>query len=101
MIHVIASVHVREGRLPAFLRIFKANIPAVLAEEGCMEYVPAVDAPSGLPPQELDSNVVTIIEKWRRLEDLKAHLATPHMRSYREEVKDLVDRVTLKVLAEA
>jgi quinol monooxygenase YgiN len=54
-----------------------------------------------LPPQELNANVVTIIEKWRRPEDLQAHLATPHMRAYREKVNDLVEKVSFKVLTEA
>jgi quinol monooxygenase YgiN len=29
---------------------------------------------------------------------LQAHLKTPHMAAYREEVKDLVDQVSLQVL---
>ena len=84
--------------LKQFDEIFKSNIPTVLKEEGCIEYVPTVDVPTGLPPQDLDQNVVTIIEKWRRLEDLLAHLSAPHMLAYREQVKDLVDSVSLKVL---
>jgi len=49
----------------------------------------------------LNSNVVTIIEKWDSLEDLKTHLSAPHMLAYKENVKDIVDRVSLKVLGEA
>lgn len=101
MINVIASVHVKEGRVSEFLEIIKSNIPEVLGEEGCIEYVPTIDVPSGLPPQELDKNVVTIIEKWDGLEELQAHLSAPHMLAYRERVKDLVVKVTLKVLAAA
>ena len=101
MIYVIASIHVREGHVPEFVDIFKSNIPLVLEEEGCIAYVPTVDVETGLPPQEKDANIVTIIEKWRSLEDLKAHLAAPHMLSYREKVKDLVAGVSLKVLTEA
>ena len=66
-----------------------------------MEYVPTIDVPTGLPPQELDNNVVTIIEKWDSLEDLQAHLSTPHMLAYKERVEDIVDKVSLKVLGEA
>ena len=63
--------------------------------------MPTIDVPTGLPPQELNNNVVTIIEKWGSLEDLQAHLLTPHMLAYKEKVKDLVDKVSLKVLGEA
>jgi len=101
MIYVLASIRIKEGRRDAFLEIFKANIPDVLKEEGCLEYVPTVDMATGLPPQELNAHVVTIIEKWRSLDDLKAHLAAPHMLAYREQVKDLVAGLSLKVLTAA
>jgi quinol monooxygenase YgiN len=101
MINVIASIHIKEGQVAAFLDIFKSNIPNVLQEQGCMEYIPTVDVPTGLAPQELDGNVVTILEKWGSVENLKAHLVSPHMRAYQAKVKDLVEKVTVKVLAEA
>ncbi len=101
MINVIASIHIKEGRLSEFVEIFKSNIPNVLEEKGCIEYVPTIDVPTGLAPQELNNNVVTIIEKWGSLEDLQAHLSAPHMLAYREKVKDLVDKVSFKVLGEA
>ncbi|MFH2132173.1 MAG: putative quinol monooxygenase [bacterium] len=101
MINVIAFIHVKEGRLPAFVEIFKSNIPLVLQERGCIEYVPAVDYPSGFAAQKLDENVVTIIEKWESLADLQAHQSSAHMLAYKEKVKDLVDHVVLKVLKDA
>ncbi len=101
MINVIASIHIKEGRLSEFIEIFKSNIPNVLEEKGCVEYVPTIDVPTGLPPQELNNNVITIIEKWGSLEDLQAHMTTPHMLAYKEKAKDLVDKVSLKVLTEA
>ena len=100
MINVIASIHIKEGRLSEFIEIFKSNIPKVLEEKGCTAYVPTIDVPTGLPPQELNDNVVTIIEKWDSLEDLQAHLSAPHMLAYKENVKNLVDKVSLKVLGE-
>jgi len=51
MINVIASIRVKEGRRAEFLDIFKANIGTVLHEKGCLEYVPTIDVPTGLPPQ--------------------------------------------------
>lgn len=101
MIYVIASICIREGHVSEFVDIFKSNIPHVLEEEGCIAYVPTIDMETGLPPQERDANIVTIIEKWRSLEDLKAHMTAPHMLAYREKVKDLVADVSLKVLTEA
>jgi quinol monooxygenase YgiN len=101
MISVIASISVKPGSLPKFLEIFKANVPAVKAENGCVEYRPTVDVPTGLAPQKLDADLVTIVEKWTSLDTLRAHLAAPHMAIYREKVKDLVAGVSLKVLQDA
>jgi len=101
MINVIASIHIKEGRLSEFIEIFRSNVSNVLEEKGCIEYVPTVDVPTGLPPQELNSNTVTIIEKWGSLEDIQAHLSAPHMLAYKEKVKDLVDKLSFKILKEA
>ncbi len=101
MISVIAAVRVKEGKLAPFLQVLRSNVPNVVKEDGCIEYVPMVDAPTGLPGQELDGNAVTIIEKWSGVDALLAHLASPHMLSYREKVKDLVDAVSLKVVTPA
>ncbi|MEN8212390.1 MAG: putative quinol monooxygenase [Thermodesulfobacteriota bacterium] len=101
MINVIASIHIKEGKLEEFIEIFKSNVQAVLKEKGCMEYIPTVDVPTGLPPQELNSNVVTIIEKWDNLDYLKAHLSSPHMFEYREKTKNLVDKMSVKILKDA
>ncbi len=100
MINVIASITVKAGKVAEFVEIFKSNIPAVLKEKGCLEYIPTIDYPTGLSPQKLDGNVVTILEKWRSFEDLQVHLAAPHMLEYRERVKDIVDKVSFKVLEE-
>ncbi len=101
MVNVIASIRVKAGRLSEFLDIFKANVPSVREERGCIEYFPAVDIDADLPPQSFDENIVTVIEKWESLEALRDHLQTPHMLAYREKVKDIVEDVSLKVLEEA
>ena len=101
MISVIASVHVKAGKISEFLDIFKAVMPEVRKEKGCIEYFPAVDFDTKLPPQVLDENVVTIIEKWESPEALRGHLRAPHMLAYREKVRDIVETLSLKVLQDA
>ena len=98
MISVLAFVRVKPGRLSDLIREFDANVGHVRAENGCIEYYAAVDIETGLGVQVLDADMVTVIEKWESLEALRAHLAAPHMATYREKVKDIVDGVTLKVL---
>jgi quinol monooxygenase YgiN len=101
MITVLASIRIKEGKIPEYLDIFKANIPHVKNEKGCIEYFPAVDIDSNHPAQERDSNIVTIVEKWESLDTLYNHLQTPHMLAYRENVKDIVENVSIKILQQA
>jgi quinol monooxygenase YgiN len=101
MINVIATIYVKEGRMSEFIDIFKSNIPNVLNETGCVEYIPTIDLPMGLTTQQCNENVVTIIEKWHSLDDLKKHFSAPHMLIYRERVKDYVENVSLRVLKQA
>ncbi|PLX40271.1 MAG: antibiotic biosynthesis monooxygenase [Deltaproteobacteria bacterium] len=101
MVSVIASIKVKSGCKDLFLTAFKANVPAVLAEEGCLEYAPMVDLETKWPVQALDGNVVTIIEKWESLDALKEHLASEHMAAYREKTEDLVMEAAVKILTAA
>ncbi|MDB5391530.1 MAG: hypothetical protein JWM11_7176 [Planctomycetaceae bacterium] len=102
MIYVIATVQVAPGMRSAFLAEFRRLVPDVLAEAGCLFYGPAVDIPSGLGRQiPLRDSVVTIVESWESLEHLQAHIAAPHMATYRERVKDLVLTSGLQVLSPA
>ncbi len=101
MINVIASIRVKAGRRSEFLEVFKSNVPNVREEKGCIEYLPTVDIDADLPPQVLDENVVTIIEKWESLKALRDHLVAPHMLAYKEKVQDIVEGLSVKVLQEA
>src|SRR6516162_10705978 len=99
MIHVIATIELVEGQREAFLKEFHALVPRVRAENGCLEYGPAVDLATGLAAQGLPrADVVTVIEKWSDLAALKAHLTAPHMEAYRPRVKHLVRSTALQIL---
>lgn len=101
-VYVVATIAVKEGKLDEFVKIFKANVPNVLAEDGCVYYSPVVDVDSGIDMQgALRADVMVVMEKWTSLEALHAHLKAPHMDTYREAVKDLVTGVDLQVLKNA
>ena len=101
MINVIASIQIKDGRRSEFIEHFKANVPNVLEEKGCIACAPTVDVLPGLPRQEVNENGVTVIEKWSSLEDLKAHLTAPHMLAFREKVQDLMEGASLRILEDA
>ncbi len=99
MIHVLATITLHPGKRAEWLTVFKGLVPLVHAEDGCIEYGPAIDVPSGLGNQSpVNDDEVVVIEKWASLDALKAHGAAPHMASYRERVKDMVAGVKLRIL---
>jgi quinol monooxygenase YgiN len=101
MIHVIATVAVADGRRGDFLREFHKVVPDVRNEEGCIEYGPAVDLRTDMPQVRFRENTVVIVEKWRDLASLQAHLKAPHMLAYRKQVKELVIGMEVQVLEPA
>jgi quinol monooxygenase YgiN len=99
MIHVVATIQIATGRRDDFLKEFRAIVPAVRAEKGCLEYGPTVDLPTNVPVQPpVRNDVVTVIEKWEDIPSLEAHLVAPHMLAYRAKVKDLVRSTQVQVL---
>lgn len=101
MIHVIAHISVRPGTRDAFLAEFHRLVPLVLAEDGCLEYGPAVDAETPIKAQQTDENRVVIIERWESVPQLQAHLIAEHMQSYRERVREMVVETKLQILSPA
>ena len=102
MIHVLATIELNAGRREEFLAEFHRLMPLVRAEQGCIEYGPAVDLPTGLPAQEpVRPQTVVVIEKWADLPALHAHLQAPHMVEYRGRLKEFVRAVRLQILQPA
>ncbi|MGD0231059.1 MAG: putative quinol monooxygenase [Syntrophorhabdales bacterium] len=101
MVYVVVPVRVKAGKLAEFLELFRSVAPLVRKEKGCLQYVAATDLDTGLPPQVLDKDVVTIIERWEDIEALKNHLATSHMAGYFEKEKALTEGGAIKILKEA
>ena len=99
MIHVIAFITTQPGLREKVLTAFNANVPAVLAEDGCIEYGATVDA-KDLPPGRNSVGVDTFVavEKWASLAALQAHAVSPHMKAYGASVKDMVANRVIHVL---
>jgi quinol monooxygenase YgiN len=99
MIHVLATIELRDGTREQFLEEFRKVVPPVRAEAGCLEYGAAIDAVTSLPVGVPNRpNVVMVVEKWASLDALQAHLVAPHMLEYRPRVKEFVERVSLQIL---
>jgi quinol monooxygenase YgiN len=99
MIHVLATVTLAPGTRDRFLTVFNANVPNVLAEDGCLEYGAAVDAITDIRSQAaVRPDVVVVVEKWRDVAALKAHSQAPHMTTYRAAARDFMQSVSLQIL---
>ena len=101
MINVLATIQLKPGTRDKFFEVFNANVPAVLAEDGCIEYYPTVDVDAKIDSQAKDENAVVVIEKWESLEALHAHLEAPHMVQFRSDAGEMIEGLSLKVLAKA
>jgi len=98
MVHIIASIYIKEGKLSDVMKIYESFVPKVLAETGCIMYCPTADLETEIPTQLKEKNIVTVIEKWEDLEAFHAHLSAQHSCEFREDIKDIVEKVSIKVL---
>lgn len=100
MVHVIAVITAKPGKREAILEAFRANVPNVRAEQGCIEYGAAVDADPALPFQaKYGPDTFLAIEKWQSMDALKAHAAAPHMAAYGAKTRDLIASRVIHILS--
>ena len=99
MIHVIAVITAKPGQRDTILQHFRANVPAVKAEDGCIEYGAAVDAENPLPFQtQWGPDTFLVVEKWAGMDALKAHAAAPHMAAYGAKTRELIASRVIHIL---
>ena len=100
MIHVVAVLTTKPGKREEVLKHFRANLRAVRAEQGCIEYGATVDADPAVPVQtKYGPDTFVVIEKWESMDALAAHGAAPHMQAFGATVKDLLAERAVHVLS--
>ena len=99
MIHVLAIITTKPGQRDTVLQAFRANVPAVRAERGCIEYGAAIDAEGlGSIQTKVGPDTFVVVEKWESVDALKAHAAAPHMKAYGAKTKEMVAARVIHVL---
>jgi len=102
MIHVVAIITAKPGQRENILTHFRANVPAVRAEKGCIEYGPAIDLAPALKFQAAcGPDTFVVIEKWESAEALMAHAAAPHMAAYAGKTKEFIASRAVHILQPA
>ncbi|MEO1101695.1 MAG: putative quinol monooxygenase [Pseudomonadota bacterium] len=81
MIIIEASARIPDGAWDSAKSAMEAMILASREEEGCIEYAYSLDI--------LDTSVMRIIERWKDMDALKFHFATPHMATFRAALAEL------------
>ena len=100
MVHVIAVITAKPGKREEVLKHFRANVPAVRAEKGCIEYGAAVDADPALSVQtKYGTETFVVVEKWESMDALKAHAAAPHMAAYGAKTKEMIANRVIHILS--
>jgi quinol monooxygenase YgiN len=100
MIHVVAVITAKPGQREKILEAFRAHVPAVRAEDGCIEYGAAVDADGlGSFQTKFGPDTFVVVEKWASVDALKAHGAAPHMAAYAAKTKDMIASRAIHVLS--
>ncbi len=100
MIHVLAVVTAKPGMRDSILQHFRANVPAVRAEDGCIEYGAAIDAQDALAFQtRFGADTFVVVEKWASMAALKAHAAAPHMAAYGAKTKEMIASRVIHILS--
>ena len=102
MIHVFAVITAKPGQRESILTHFRANVPAVRAEKGCMEYGAAINADPALSIQtKYGPDTFLVVEKWESMDALKAHAAAPHMVAYGAKTKEFIASRVIHILQPA
>jgi quinol monooxygenase YgiN len=100
MINVVAIITAKPGMRAQILEAFRANMPAVHAEAGCIEYAPHVDAEgAGSFQAKFGPDTFVVLEKWESLEALGAHARSPHMAAYAAKTRDMIASRVIHILS--
>jgi quinol monooxygenase YgiN len=102
VVYVIATLALAPGTRSAFLAEFAKVVPLVHAEEGCIEYLPVVDAETDIASHHrLGPDTVVILEKWASVAALRAHDTAAHMQAYRARVKEYLRGREIRIMQAA
>jgi len=102
IVHVIAILTAKPGQRDTVLTLFNANVPAVLAEDGCMFYEATIDAENvGLGKAAFGPDTFVVVEKWSCMVALNAHSSSAHMAAFGVAVKDMMADRSVHVLSPA
>jgi quinol monooxygenase YgiN len=103
MINIVAVITAKPGNLAEILAAFRAYLPTVLAEEGCIDYTPLVDTEgiSSRIQTPIGADTLMVIEKWSNIEALRAHGVAANTATFTVRIDQLAISRVIHVLSPA
>jgi quinol monooxygenase YgiN len=99
MIHIVAVLIAKISHRPALLEAFKAIVPAVHEEPGCIEYQAVIDLSTS--PAKFGADAVVVIEKWEDQAALDAHNEGAALEKFHAAVKHILAQADVYLLQNA
>ena len=81
MIIILVEVGVKDGGSDQVHDAVTRMETATRKEPGCITYAFSTDVSN--------PNVIRVTERWKSLDDIKAHMASPHMAQFQQDVMSL------------
>ncbi len=102
MINIVAVISAKPGKRAEILAAFRAYLPTVLAEDGCIEYTALIDTEGVNRIQTpIGTDTFMVIEKWSNLEALKAHAVSANTATFSARIDPWLLSRVIHVLSPA
>ena len=89
LVVVFAKVQPKQGCRDSVIELCEDLIENTLSEEGNIDYQLL---------KSINDDTLTFVEKWKSLEDLQKHMASPHFQSFGEESADFVENTDIQIM---
>ena len=86
---VFAKVQPKKGCRDSVIELSEDLIENTLSEEGNIDYQLL---------KSINDDTLTFVEKWKSLEDLQKHMASPHFQTFGEESADFIENMDIQVV---
>lgn len=91
MIHLIATLHIREGTLDEVLSLARPCIEATRREDGCLLY--------DLHQSLTEPTKLAFVEKWRDRTALERHFNEPHLIAWRDAGAPFITAKSIEIIS--
>ncbi|NLT50488.1 MAG: antibiotic biosynthesis monooxygenase [Ignavibacteria bacterium] len=97
MIYSVVTMIIKPGEMEKFIEECKKIRPLVLSEKGCLMYDYTREIQFDDGQEKINSNRITLYEKWESKEALENHNNMKYMYDFVQKVKTMRESVTVRI----